>query len=108
MRSRWPMVDAVLAESGMSERHRSHEASAPSILTFIAADTFSFVLFFAVFMGERFTQPDLFSQSAGRLAMGLGLLNTLIPFGRASCRERGCQSLKFVGVVGTLQTKKTQ
>src|SRR3546814_42345 len=62
----------------MSERHRSHEASAPSMLTFIAADTFSFVLFLAVFMGERFTQPDLFSQSAGRLDMGLGLLNTLI------------------------------
>src|SRR3546814_19144362 len=92
MRSRWPMVDAVLAESGMSERHRSHEASAPSILKFIAADTFSCVLFFAVFMGERFTQPDLFSQSSGRLDMGLGLLHRLLlitsgwQIGGESCR----------------------
>jgi nitric oxide reductase NorE protein len=51
---------------------------APGILTFIAADTANFVLFFAYFMVERLKQPALFSRSAGMLDTRLGLLNTAV------------------------------
>lgn len=57
---------------------RPAPSALPSILIFIAADTFSFLLFFAVFMSERFKQPALFARSAAMLDARLGLLNTLI------------------------------
>lgn len=50
----------------------------PSILWFIFADTANFVLFFTVFMVERFTQSELFVRSAAMLDVRLGLLNTVI------------------------------
>ncbi|AMK17071.1 MULTISPECIES: cytochrome c oxidase subunit 3 [Sphingobium] len=50
----------------------------PGILTFIAADTANFILFFGYFMVERVAQPDLFAQSAKMLDSRLGLLNTAI------------------------------
>lgn len=51
---------------------------APGILTFIAADTANFILFFGYFMVERMQQPPLFARSAGLLDIRLGLLNTVI------------------------------
>lgn len=50
----------------------------PGILTFIAADTANFILFFGYFMVERMQQPTLFARSAGLLDIRLGLLNTVI------------------------------
>lgn len=52
--------------------------TAPGILTFIAADTANFVLFFGYFMVERLQQPALFARSAAQLDIRLGLLNTII------------------------------
>ncbi|CAN5411051.1 cytochrome c oxidase subunit 3 family protein [soil metagenome] len=50
----------------------------PGILTFIAADTANFILFFGYFMIERMQQPALFARSAAMLDVRLGLLNTVI------------------------------
>jgi nitric oxide reductase NorE protein len=50
----------------------------PGILTFVAADTANFILFFGYFMVERGQQPVLFARSAGLLDIRLGLLNTVI------------------------------
>ncbi|MDB5713959.1 MAG: heme/copper-type cytochrome/quinol oxidase, subunit 3 [Sphingomonadales bacterium] len=62
----------------MTDAVRSGRASVPSILIFIAADTASFILFFAVFMSERAKQVEVFARSAGTLDVRLGLINTLI------------------------------
>lgn len=57
----------------------SHPARpVPGILTFIAADTANFILFFGYFMVERLQQPALFARSAAKLDIRLGLLNTVI------------------------------
>lgn len=53
-------------------------SATPSIWAFIAADCFSFAIFFAVFMSERLGKASLFDESARRLDARLGLLNTLI------------------------------
>jgi nitric oxide reductase NorE protein len=66
-----------MKEDVVGTTHRP-EAGVPSILVFIAADIFSFILFFAVFMGERLAQPDLFARSSSLLDARLGLANTLI------------------------------
>jgi nitric oxide reductase NorE protein len=50
----------------------------PGILTFIAADTANFILFFGYFMVERLHQPALFARSAVKLDIRLGLLNTAV------------------------------
>jgi nitric oxide reductase NorE protein len=64
------MGDAIAAP------HRPKPA--PGILTFIAADTANFILFFGYFMVQRMQQPVLFARSAAMLDIRLGLLNTLI------------------------------
>lgn len=69
------MADAIAAETTAGKHP---EASVPSILTFIAADTAIFVSFFAVFMSERFKYPALYSESAALLDARLGLANTVI------------------------------
>ena len=56
----------------------SSPQSVPGILTFIAADTANFILFFGYFMVERMQQPALFARSAGLLDVPLGVLNTVI------------------------------
>ena len=68
---------ASLSVADAAPRGERH-AAVPSIFIFIAADTASFVLFFAVFMAERLHQVALFSRSARLLDARLGLLNTLI------------------------------
>ncbi|WP_068072322.1 cytochrome c oxidase subunit 3 [Novosphingobium lentum] len=56
----------------------AEDRAVPSILLFIGADIASFILFFAVFMGERLAQPVQFARSAAQLDARLGLANTLI------------------------------
>lgn len=62
----------------MREMAQHRSGSVPGILTFIAADTANFILFFGYFMVERMAQPALFARSAAMLDIRLGLLNTVI------------------------------
>ncbi|MCB4859774.1 MULTISPECIES: cytochrome c oxidase subunit 3 [unclassified Sphingobium] len=62
----------------MGEAATRRPTAVPGILTFIAADTANFILFFGYFMVERMAQPALFARSAAMLDIRLGLLNTLI------------------------------
>lgn len=63
---------------GEDARAPHGQKTVPGILTFIAADTANFVLFFGYFMVERLQQPALFARSAAQLDIRLGLLNTII------------------------------
>lgn len=48
------------------------------VWVFIMADTLTFGLFFLIFTFGRAAQPALYSESAQRLTVGIGVLNTMI------------------------------
>ena len=72
------MVEPVVSPRAGKTASVQASGGIPSIMTFVAADVLSFVLFFAAFMYDRLAQTSVFNESAARLDINFGLLNTLI------------------------------
>jgi nitric oxide reductase NorE protein len=64
---------------------RERGASAPGILTFVAADLAVFTMLFTGFMVDRSAQLALFNSSAATLDFHLGILNMLILVSSGAC-----------------------